>query len=46
MLTKMKGMGVPATYIRWFNAWLVNRTAQVRLDGEMSRKRTFKEGLP
>ena len=46
MLAKMKRKGVPIEFVKWIKAWLVNRIAQVRVDGVMSRKRTFKEGLP
>jgi hypothetical protein len=46
MLTKLKEKGMPIRFIRWIKAWLVNRTARVRVDGEESRQRVFKEGLP
>ena len=46
LLDKMMGMGVPATFIKWTSAYLVNRTARVKLGEATGRQRVYREGLP
>ena len=46
LLRKMLDKGIPATFIRWTKAWLVNRMAKTVIGEDHSRARIFKEGLP
>ena len=46
LLLSMADKGVPLRAIRWIHGFLRNRQARVRLNGETSKSKNFKQGLP
>ena len=46
LLLKLVEAGVGRTLVRWVQAWLANRLAWAKVEGERSRARLFQQGLP
>ena len=46
LLLSMADKGVPLRAIRWIHGFLRNRQARIRLNGETSKSKNFKQGLP
>ena len=43
---KLKRCGVHGHMYRWISQYLINRKARVHINGEFSRKKTLREGVP
>ena len=46
LLLHLLDLGIPATFVRWLQAFLNDRRARVRLHGVFSESRKFRQGLP
>ena len=46
LLLSMEEKGVPMVYIRWLASFLSDRLARVRFQGEVSKVRVMRQGLP
>lgn len=46
LLKKLMDLGVPMQYTRWIAAFLRTRTAEVMINGTMSKRVRMKQGLP
>ena len=46
LILKLVKMGVPLQMVRWINAFLRTRTAEVMVNGVLSKRVRMKQGLP